>query len=292
VSDQHAGDTTPAAPATVEPSAHPPAWHPDPQGRHQLRWWDGQQWTDHVSSNGVSSTDPVSGAAAVQIGQQTAQQVQHQVAAQAGITAAASGGGGSLLDLPVLVVNQKWKIIEINNEYAVYDQHGTQVGGVRQVGQSAVKKAIRLVSSLDQYMTHTLQVVDAAGHVLLVITRPAKLVKSRLQIADGAGRPIGEVVQQNAIGKIRFSFEVGGQTIGSIHAENWRAWNFAVRDAAGTEIARITKTWEGLAKTMFTSADNYVVQVHRPLDDPLRQLVVASALCVDTALKQDSRGFN
>ena len=292
MSDQIAGDPTPAPPATVAPSDHPPAWHPDPQGRHQLRWWDGQQWTDHVSSNGVAGTDPVSAVGAVPVGQQTADRIQHQVASQAGITTPSTGAGGSLMDQPVLVVNQKWKIIEINNEYAVYDQHGTQVGGVRQVGQSAVKKAIRLVSSLDQYMTHTLQVVDATGQVLLVITRPAKIVKSRLQITDGAGHPIGEVVQQNAIGKIRFSFEVGGQTIGSIHAENWRAWNFAIRDAAGTEIARITKTWEGRAKTMFTSADNYVLQVHRPLADPLRQLVVASALCVDTALKQDSRGFN
>ena len=42
---------------------------------------------------------------------------------------------------------------------------------------------------------------------------------------------------------------------------------------------------------MFTTADNYVVQIHRPLQDPLRPLVVAAALSVDTALKQDSRGF-
>ena len=21
-------------------------WHPDPTGRHEYRWWDGQQWTD------------------------------------------------------------------------------------------------------------------------------------------------------------------------------------------------------------------------------------------------------
>jgi hypothetical protein len=33
------------------------------------------------------------------------------------------------------------------------------------------------------------------------------------------------------------------------------------------------------------------VQVHRPLDDPLRTLVVAAALAVDTALKQDNRGL-
>ncbi|WP_124390513.1 DUF2510 domain-containing protein [Rhodococcus wratislaviensis] len=22
-----------------------PGWHPDPEGKPQLRWWDGQQWT-------------------------------------------------------------------------------------------------------------------------------------------------------------------------------------------------------------------------------------------------------
>ncbi len=57
-------------------------------------------------------------------------------------------------------------------------------------------------------------------------------------------------------------------------------------------MARITKTWEGLAKAMFTTADNYVVTIHRPLDDPLRSMVVAAALSIDTALKQDNRGFN
>jgi hypothetical protein len=47
-----------------------------------------------------------------------------------------------------------------------------------------------------------------------------------------------------------------------------------------------------LAKAVFTTADNYVVEIARPLEDPLRSLVVAAALSVDTALKQDARGFN
>jgi hypothetical protein len=33
-------------------SARPPAWHPDPSGRHELRWWDGQAWTDRVADGG------------------------------------------------------------------------------------------------------------------------------------------------------------------------------------------------------------------------------------------------
>ncbi|HEY5180456.1 MAG TPA: phospholipid scramblase-related protein, partial [Dermatophilaceae bacterium] len=59
----------------------------------------------------------------------------------------------------------------------------------------------------------------------------------------------------------------------------------------GDEIARITKTWAGLAKEMFTKGDNYVVQIHRPLEEPLRSLVIASALAVDTALRQASPGW-
>jgi hypothetical protein len=43
---------------------------------------------------------------------------------------------------------------------------------------------------------------------------------------------------------------------------------------------------------MFTSADNYVVQIHGRLAQPLLSLVVASALSIDTALKQDDRGWN
>ena len=84
---------------------------------------------------------------------------------------------------------------------------------------------------------------------------------------------------------------VNGAEIGSINAENWRAWNFNIQDTSGAEVARITKTFEGVLKTAFTTADNYVVHLHRTLEDPLRQLVVAAALSVDTALKQDSRGF-
>jgi Scramblase len=94
------------------------------------------------------------------------------------------------------------------------------------------------------------------------------------------------------VGKIRFGLESGGRRVGAIQGENWRAWNFAIKDQSDAEVARITKTWEGLARTMFTTADHYVVQFHKQLGEPLRTLVVASALSVDTALKQDKRGLS
>ncbi|HEX6417603.1 MAG TPA: phospholipid scramblase-related protein [Acidimicrobiales bacterium] len=272
------------------PGPHPPGWYPDPFGRHETRWWDGQRWTEHVASHGRQGVDQPTGGGAIP----TVERAQHKVVGdvqRAGLQPGATRGSGTIFTEPVLVVNQKAKLIEVNNEYAIYDQHGQQIGAVRQVGQSALKKAIRVLTSYDQFMTHKLQVVDVQGNVLLALTRPAKVLKSRVIVQNATGAEIGQIVQQNAIGKIRFALEAGGHTWGSINAENWRAWNFNIQDHTGAEVARITKTWEGLAKTLFTTADNYVVQIHRPLDDPLRTLVVAAALAVDTALKQDQRGL-
>ncbi|MGI8663131.1 MAG: phospholipid scramblase-related protein [Acidimicrobiales bacterium] len=273
-----------------EAGTHAPDWYPDPFGRHELRYYDGAKWTEHVSSHGKQAVDPPTGTSHVPTVNRATGKVQGDVA-RAGLQAGVVQGGGTLFTEPILVVNQKAKLIEVNNEYAVYDQNGTQLGAVRQVGQSAAKKVLRVLTSVDQFMTHKLQIVDMQGSVVLAVTRPAKLVKSKFTIQDGQGREVGGIVQQNAFGKIRFGLEAGGHVYGTISAENWRAWNFNIQDHNGTEVARITKTWEGLAKTMFTTADNYVLQIHSPLEDPLRSLVVAAALCVDTALKQDQRGF-
>ncbi|MEU8675132.1 phospholipid scramblase-related protein [Streptomyces sp. NPDC048560] len=264
-------------------------WYPDPHGAPQLlRYWDGSRWTEH--------TNPAQGEhaqAASQIPAQAPagiphQAVQHQ---QSAYPQQAVPGGASLFNQPVLVVNQKAKLIEVTTEYKVFDQQGNTVGSVVQVGQSALRKVLRFVASIDQYLTHRLEIRDAYGQPQLLLTRPAKFIKSRVVVQRPDGQPVGEIVQQNAIGKINFAIMADGRKVGAVKAENWRAWNFAIVDGNDVEIARITKTWEGLAKTMFTTADNYVLQIHQQLPEPLLSLVVATALTVDTALKQDARGL-
>jgi hypothetical protein len=37
-----------------------PGWLPDPDARHEYRYWDGSGWTADVADGGVTSTDPVS----------------------------------------------------------------------------------------------------------------------------------------------------------------------------------------------------------------------------------------
>ncbi len=198
----------------------------------------------------------------------------------------------SLLDYDTVVINQKAKLIELVNEYLVRDTEGNNIGLIRQEGQSKLKKLARAISSLDQFMTHRLAAYEPDGSRVLELVRPAKFTKSKVFVSDGSGNPVGEIRQQNVFGKIRFGLhDQLGQKIGEIQAENWRAWNFSIVDAANVEVGRITKTWEGLAKTMFTTADDYLLRIRSGVRGPLRVLTFASAIGVDTALKQDSRGF-
>lgn len=44
---------TPAAPAPAAAAG----WYPDPSGRHEQRYHDGTQWTEHISTAGVAGTD-------------------------------------------------------------------------------------------------------------------------------------------------------------------------------------------------------------------------------------------
>lgn len=278
---------------------HPDAWHPDPTGRNEYRYYAAGQWTDHVSNGGVQSKDPVgpsmlrSFEAATTFGDSpTPEKIAEQIAraGDAGQSARpAAEAGSSLFAQPVLVVNQKAKVIEMSNQYSIFDAQGNRIGAVEQVGQSVARKALRLLTNVDQFLTHRLAVHDASGQVVLRITRPAKIMKSTVVVERPDGSEIGRIVQANVFGKIRFDFMVGNQSVGGIHAKNWRAWDFHITDASGEEVANITKTWGGILKAAFTTADNYVVNIHRQLPDPLAQLVVAAAVSVDTALKQDDR---
>ncbi|MET0662436.1 MAG: DUF2510 domain-containing protein [Ilumatobacteraceae bacterium] len=52
VEEQAAAESAP-----VE-SAVPAGWYADPSGRYELRYWDGNAWTEHVSRAGQQFTDP------------------------------------------------------------------------------------------------------------------------------------------------------------------------------------------------------------------------------------------
>jgi uncharacterized protein YxjI len=110
----------------------------------------------------------------------------------------------------VMVMSQKPKFIEMTNEYEITDENGTPVGTVRQEGQSKARKLLRLVSSVDQFLTHKLAVRDTGGAKVLELVRPAKVFKSTVEVLDANGTHVGKIVQENIVGKKRFRLDGRG----------------------------------------------------------------------------------
>jgi uncharacterized protein YxjI len=196
-----------------------------------------------------------------------------------------------LLQRDLFVIKQKPKFVEMTNEYEILDENGAALGSIRQEGQSKARKLLRLVSSIDQFLTIRLAVYDASGGKVLELVRPAKIMKSTVEVHDASDTLVGKIVQENVVGKKRFRLAgAADEIVGTIDAENWRSWNFAIHDAAGTEVGRITKQWAGILREGFTTADTYLLQISGSVTPTMRTLMVGSAAGIDTALKQDDTG--
>ena len=114
-----------------------------------------------------------------------------------------------------------------------------------------------------------------------------KMPKSRFHVR--LVRFLEALLRQQLPGMTSFALESAGGNVGFVRARTWVGWDIRIEDERNRPVARISKSWEGLDRAAFPTADNYVVQIHTALPQPLNALVVASALSVDTALKQDSR---
>jgi uncharacterized protein YxjI len=190
-----------------------------------------------------------------------------------------------LLAHSMFVVDQKAKLIELRNEYSIYDESGNRIGSVMQVGQSVLTRLARLLIRADSLLGVKLEIREASGAVALLLHKPALRITCTVSRPDGT--VVGRIAARIRLGKARLAItDPADRVLGEVRAQNLRAWNFNVQDVSGRLIARVDKKWAG-ARELFTTADKYRVELDPNLTDPLRSLVVASCLAIDTVLKQE-----
>ena len=186
-------------------------------------------------------------------------------------------------------LHQRRKFFELRNQYTLSDEAGSQIGAVEQVDQSPFTVVARVVSDLDVALPVTLSVTDSTGTEVLRLQKP--WFRYAVTVQDSTGAVLGRIAKRIRLGKAVFSVTgPDGDPVAELKAENWRARDFRFDDASGTEVARITKTWRGLATELFSDADSYAVTFAPIADDRTRLLALGSALAVDLVMKQKDAG--
>jgi hypothetical protein len=272
-----------------------PDWHPDPYRRHELRFHDGAVWTEHVSDRGVPAVDtvPVAGGPLSRPPEARTGEGAPPVATReaARIVPEQATGGGTVLDAPVLLVDEPVRGAKGRDglDCAVVDQRGVLLGTVRTVRERLLTRFLRLLSSSERREVSRVDLLDPHGARLARLDRPARRMKPRVTVTGPGGGPVGEIVPRMTFTRFLLTLEAGGQVLGVLEADRTDGAGARVRAPDGRPVARTSNTWEVLATNQHPIAGTHVIEVAPGVAEPLRTLAVAALLGVDTMLAQEAR---
>ncbi len=122
---------------------------------------------------------------------------------------------------------------------------------------------------------------------VVAIKRGVAIFRSDVAVFDDKDHQIGVFKQKlwSMGGKFEI-YDMQGKPICKVEGK-WTGWDFKfLKD--NQEIAYVTKKWAGLGKELFTTADNYILEIKDTVsqDDTVRQLIIAAVLCIDMVLKE------
>ncbi len=125
------------------------------------------------------------------------------------------------------------------------------------------------------------------GQQVVRVTRGVSIFLSKVQVLDESNFPIGGFKQKLwSIGGRFDVLDAQDQPLCTLQGK-WTGWDFRFVQGS-TEYAHVAKKWAGLGKELFTSADNYMLEISAtvPKGDRLRPLILGAVMCIDMVLKE------
>jgi len=132
-----------------------------------------------------------------------------------------------------------------------------------------------------------IQIRTRSGAQVVRITRGVSIVLSKVSVLDENDELIGGFQQKlRLIGGAFDVLDVNDTPVCTLKGK-WTGWEFKFM-AGETQLAHVSKKWPGLSQEMFTSADNYVLEISDdvPEDSAVRMLILAAVMCIDMVLKE------
>ncbi len=171
-----------------------------------------------------------------------------------------------------------------------YDIHDPETGAIimlcREPNLGGFTKLLRF-TDWKRYTPFDIVITTPEGQQLVRVTRGAVFIRSTVTVLDHDDRPLGYFRQKLLSLGGAFDLLDQDDRVRCSLVGKWTGWDFRFMHG-DEEIAHVAKKWAGMGKELFTSADNYVLQIADdvPPDSPVRQLIVAAVMCIDMVLKE------
>ena len=192
-----------------------------------------------------------------------------------------------VLNRNLFLVKEHLGLFKAANNFDIFDpETGELILECREEQLGWITKLLRFTD----YKRHTpfhIELRQPGGPTLISVQRGVSIFVSTVQVSDPYNRVLGVFKQKLMSIGGRFSvhdpqdqllFELKGK---------WTGWDFRFLKN-DVELAHVSKKWAGIGKELFTSADNYMLEIadQVPPNDPARALILAAVLCIDMVLKE------
>ncbi len=171
-----------------------------------------------------------------------------------------------------------------------FDIHDPETGAIimecREENLGTFTKMLRF-TDYKRYTPFDVEIKTAYGEPIIRVKRGISVFLSKVEVFDENDHLIGMFKQK--------LFSIGGAFTVLDADENpvcklkgkWTGWDFRFL-AEEIELAHVTKKWAGIGKELFTSADNYVLEIAKdvPPESDARKLILAAVMCIDMVLKE------
>jgi uncharacterized protein YxjI len=191
-----------------------------------------------------------------------------------------------ILNKNLFFIKEQVAFLKVSNNYDIFDPEtreqlmkcGENLSFGTKVLRNFVNKNI---------LGFNVEVTDMAGNKVCNIKRGFTFLRSVVEVSDENGVVIGKFKQKFlSLGGKFDVLDPSDQVLCTLEGK-WTSWDFSFKKD-GTEFGKVSKKWAGLGKELFTTADNYMLQIHDivPPDNSLRTLILAAVLTIDLVLHE------
>lgn len=192
-----------------------------------------------------------------------------------------------VLNNNVYLIKEHFGILKASNSYDVYDPaSGELMMECREPNLFWLTKALRF-TDFKRVTPFDVQVKTHDDQRVVRIMRGISLLVSKVEVRNGSNELVGYFSQKLLSIGGRFDvFDKNDELVCTLEG-TWAAWDFYFKQGDKT-LAHVTKKWQGLGAELFTSADNYVLDINPevPENSELRLLIFAAVMCIDMVLKE------
>ncbi len=192
-----------------------------------------------------------------------------------------------ILNQNLFFIKEHVGMFKAANNYDIYNPNSTEmIMTCREEKLGFFTKMLRFTDYKRMTPFH-IEIKTVTGEKVLSVKRGISIFLSTVEVLNEQDELVGKFKQKFFSLGGKFSVVDPNDRILCNLKGKWTSWDFRF-EKDKIEFAHVTKKWAGIGKELFSTADNYMLEINEkvPKDDKIRTMILAAVMCIDMVLKE------